>query len=74
MNKRKEIEKFFANPDWCIDSSTPQYIKDHFDKTWGADAPSEPDNTLIFHGGVCVGTRQDLAEGKIDPLDRDSWK
>jgi len=71
----KEIADFFAKPGWVIDNTTPQHIVDHFDNTWGVNAPRETvDNTPIFHGGVCIGSRQDLIDGKIDPTDRDAWK
>jgi len=73
-NKKQEINDFFANPNWCIDSSTPDYINDYFNKTWGADSPTKPDLTPIFHGGVLIGSRQDLIDGKIDPTDQSAWK
>ena len=73
-DKRQEIAEFFAQEGWVIDDSTPAHINDHFNKTWGADAPREPDTTPIFHGGVLVGSRQDLASGKIDPTDSSAWK
>lgn len=73
-NKLQEIAEFFAQDGWCIDDSTPDHINDHFNNTWGCDAPKQPDTTPIFHGGVCIGSRQDLADGKIDPTDRSAWK
>ncbi len=74
MSRKKEIADFFANPNWCIDSSTPDYISDHFNKTWGCESPSKPDLTPVTWNGMIVGTRQDLIEGRIDPTDRDAWK
>lgn len=37
--------------------------------------PLDPnyDYTPIFWGGMYVGTRQDLKDGKIDPTDRNAW-
>ena len=73
-DKSKEIAEFFANPDWCINKDTPDYINDYFNETWGVNAPVEPNLTPIFHMGVCVGTSQDLKDGKIDPTDHSAWK
>lgn len=73
-NVLKQIDDFFANPNWCIDKDTPDHINDHFNNTWGVNAPTEPDNTPIFHGGAIVGTRQGLIDGKIDPTDQSAWK
>jgi len=73
-DKKQEIADFFANPNWHIDANTPDHINDYFNKTWGCEAPVEPDLTPIFHGGVLIGSRQDLKDGLIDPTDRDKWK
>jgi len=74
--KQQEIDAFFAQDGWCIDDTTPKHIEDAFYAKHyvDPDAPAEPDLTPIFHGGVCVGSRQDLKDGTIDPTDRDAWK
>jgi hypothetical protein len=56
-------------------TSTPTKTYD-FTKLKGVPEKSkskERDNTPIFWGGVVVGTRQDILDGKIDMSDR-SWK
>jgi len=75
--QQQEIKDFYAKPNWCVDDSTPQHIQDAFvDQDFYSDpnAPKKPDMTPIFHGGVLIGTRQDIIDGKIDPTDRDAWK
>ena len=75
MSKLKEILDFFAKSFWTIDESTPDYIKDYFNRTWGKDAPSGgPDTTPIFHKGIYTGTRQDIIDGNLDPTDESAWK
>jgi len=49
-------------------------LVENFDKIMNEPADPERDNTPIFHGGVLVGCRQDLIDGKLDPMDRDAWK
>jgi len=74
MSKKQEIADFFANDNWSINESTPEHISNHFDNTWGANSLVEPNLTPVFHMGMCVGTTQDIIDGKIDPTDSSAWK
>ena len=73
-DKQQEISEFFAQDNWVIDETTPEHINDHFNKTWGVDAPVEPDLTPVFWNGMLVGSREDLKDGTIDPMDSSAWK
>ena len=76
MSKQQEIKDFYAQPNWVVDDSTPKHILDAFvDQDFYQDpnSPEPPDMTPVFWNGVCVGVRDDLKTGKINPLDRDAW-
>jgi len=55
-------------------AKTEQTVDDLFDEALKEIDSDSSNLEPIFWNGMIVGTKQDLIDGKIDPLDRDQWR